>query len=190
MSGGRQGGRGPSGRVALIEGTDGMRIYIAADHRGYRIKETLAADLRAAGHRVVDKGVHEEGRICDYPRLSYEVARAVASGRGARGILICMTGIGHSIAANKVPGAYAALCYTKEAAVFSRRHNNANILVLGARYVDRRELHEIVHVWLKERFEGGRHLRRVRQIKEIEALALEGTRRRQPRAKRGTSCGI
>ena len=111
--------------------------------------------------------------MCDYPKISYDVATRVANSKSARGILICMTGLGHSIAANKVPGAYAALCYNKEAAALSRQHNNANVLVLGAKFVGESEMLEIIKVWLNAKFEGGRHLRRVKQIKEIEKKFLK-----------------
>ena len=84
-----------------------------------------------------------------------------------------MTGIGHSIAANKVPGVYAALCYNKEAAALSRQHNNSNVLVLGAKFVSEKEMFEIIKIWLAEPFEGGRHLRRVNQIKAIELEFLK-----------------
>ena len=145
-----------------------MKIFIAGDHRGFALKEKIKPFLTGLGHDVVDEGSFKEGEICDYPKLSYAVAKQVAKTRNSRGILVCMTGIGHSIAANKVKGAYAALCYSREAAMLSRRHNNANILVVGSRFVDEAEIFEIVKVWLAEPFEGGRHLRRTRQIKEIE----------------------
>jgi RpiB/LacA/LacB family sugar-phosphate isomerase len=145
-----------------------MKIFIGADHRGYLLKGEIKSILNELGHEVVDVGSHERERICDYPELSYKVALEVAKNDYARGILICMTGIGHTIAANKVPGAYAALCYNKEAAALSREHNDANILVLGAKFTASEEMKAIVTVWLDTEFAGGRHLRRVRQIKSIE----------------------
>ncbi len=145
-----------------------MKIFVGADHRGYQLKKDIIRFLEHLGHDVVDAGTHQEGVACDYPRLSYKVAREVAKSRNARGILICMTGIGHSIAANKVKGAYAALCYNKQAAAWSREHNNSNILVMGAKFVTRAEINDIMTTWLDAKFEGGRHLRRVRQIKAIE----------------------
>ena len=145
-----------------------MKIYIGADHRGFLLKSKIIALLKKLGHTPVDVGSFKEGEICDYPKLSYAVARAVGKSRTSRGILVCMTGIGHSIAANKVKGAYAALCYNPEAAALSRQHNNSNILVLGARFVSEAEIFEIVKTWLTAKFEGGRHLRRTRQIKQIE----------------------
>lgn len=145
-----------------------MKIFIGADHRGFQSKKEVIPLLESLGHKVVDIGVYEEGVICDYPKIAYDVATKVAKTKGSKGILVCMTGIGHSIAANKVRGAYAALCYNKEAAAFSRQHNDANILILGAKFVSPQEIKEIIKVWLDAQFEGERHLRRVRQIKQIE----------------------
>ncbi|MBF0489974.1 MAG: ribose 5-phosphate isomerase B [Candidatus Omnitrophica bacterium] len=150
-----------------------MKIFIGADHRGFDLKKTIVGLLKSQGHEVVDVGTHEEGVACDYPQFSYEVATRVVKNADSRGILLCMTGIGHSIAANKVPGAYAALVYSKEAAMFSREHNNANILVLGSRYISENEMIEIIELWLKTAFEGGRHLARVEKIKTIEREFLK-----------------
>lgn len=149
-----------------------MKIFIGADHRGFDLKERIISYLKTLGHTIVDVGSYEVGEICDYPLISCKVAENVAKTKGSRGILACMTGIGHSIAANKVVGSYAALCYTKEAAVLSRAHNNANVLVLGAKFVNPEELEGIIKVWLNTEFEGGRHLRRVKQIKAIERKSL------------------
>ena len=145
-----------------------MKIFVGADHRGFELKRDILAMLQADGHEVVDEGSYEPGVACDYPDFSYNVARAVADHPGSRGILVCMSGIGHSIAANKVPGAYAALCYNQEAAVLSREHNDANILVLGARFVPAEQMPAVIRVWLTTAFAGGRHLRRVQKIKDIE----------------------
>ena len=145
-----------------------MKIYIGADHRGFQLKKEIVAFLEGQGYRVHDVGSYEEGVSCDYPKMSYLVASHVAKSKNARGILVCMTGIGHTIAANKVPGAYAALCYNKEAAALAREHNNSNILVLGAKFVNKEDLPEIIKIWLETPFAGGRHLRRVKQIKAIE----------------------
>lgn len=151
-----------------------MKIFIGADHRGFILKEKIGAILERDGYDVVDVGTDDENEPCDYPKMAYAVATGVAKSKGARGILVCMTGIGHSIAANKVPGVYAALCYNKEAAALSRQHNNANVLVVGSKFVGEREIFEIVKVWLAAEFEGGRHLRRVKQIKAIEREFLKG----------------
>ncbi len=145
-----------------------MKIYIGADHRGFQQKKEIIALLKEQGHTVKDVGSFEEDVPCDYPQIAYLVATQVAKAKNARGILVCMTGIGHTIAANKVPGAYAALCYNTEAAILSREHNNANVLVLGAKFVEKRDLPAIIQAWLAAKFAGGRHLRRVKQIKQIE----------------------
>ncbi len=149
-----------------------MKIYIGADHRGFRLKKKIHKLLVDSGHEVVDVGTYVPEPPCDYPKIAYDVATKVVKDHGSRGILLCMTGIGHSIAANKVPGAYAALCYTKKAALFSRQHNNANILVLGARFMKVKDMPSIISAWLAADFEGGRHERRVAQIREIEKKFL------------------
>ena len=142
-------------------------IFIGADHRGFELKGRIIAFLKKQGHEVVDAGSYD-AQPCDYPSISYEVASNVVRMKNARGILLCLTGIGHSIVANKVPGAYAALCYNTEAAVLSRQHNNANILVLGANFVPEHRMLELIEAWLVTEFEGGRHLRRTKQMKAIE----------------------
>lgn len=145
-----------------------LKIFIGADHRGYQFKNKIVQNLRRRKYAVVDMGTDADEVPCDYPKISYKVAGQVAKTKDSRGILVCMSGIGHSIAANKVPGAYAALCYNKNAAVLSREHNNSNILVLGARFVPASQMNAIITAWLKTPFAGGRHLRRVKQIKTIE----------------------
>ncbi len=143
-------------------------IFIGADHRGFDFKAKIISHLGGKGHEVIDVGTYGPEPACDYPRLSLEVGKNVAAHKNARGILVCMTGIGHSIAANKVPGVYAALCYNREAAELSRQHNNANVLVLGSMFVDEKAMFGITDAWLAAEFEGGRHLKRVKQIKAIE----------------------
>ena len=145
-----------------------MKIFIGADHRGFQLKKKIGEALKALGHEVKDMGTHDESIACDYPQIALQVAREVVRHPGSRGILLCMTGIGHSIAANKVPGVYAALVYNKEAALLSRQHNDSNVLVLGSKFVDEANMMEIVKVWLSTEFEGGRHLRRKEQIQNIE----------------------
>jgi RpiB/LacA/LacB family sugar-phosphate isomerase len=145
-----------------------MKIFIGADHRGFPLKKQVGVWLAAWGHEVVDLGTHTEGECCDYPQVSRDVGMAVVGNPGSRGILLCMTGLGHSIAANKVPGVYAALVYNTQAALFSRQHNDSNVLVLGSKFVDDRTAREIIQIWLSTAFEGGRHLRRKEQIQNIE----------------------
>lgn len=150
-----------------------MKIFIGADHRGIDLKRTVFEFLQKNGHEIVDVGTHERGVDCDYPQFSLKVATHVAQEANSRGILLCMTGIGHSIAANKIPGAYAALCYNQEAAVLSRQHNNSNILVVGTKFIGEADLLPMIEVWLRTSFEGGRHERRFEQIKEIEKKFLK-----------------
>ncbi len=145
-----------------------MKIFIGSDHRGFQLKKKVHDALKGLGHEVKDMGTHTESTSCDYPEIALQVAREVVRHPGSRGILLCMTGIGHSIAANKVPGVYAALVYNKEAAALSRQHNDSNVLVLGSKFVDETGMLEIIKIWLSTEFEGGRHLRRKEQIQNIE----------------------
>ena len=145
-----------------------MKIFIGADHRGFQSKRKIYEALKSSGHEIVDVGTHTEEIGCDYPEISLKVGLEVARHPGSRGILLCMSGIGHSIAANKVPGIYAALVYNKEAALLSRQHNDSNVLVLGSKFVGEEQMLEIVELWLSTAFEGGRHQRRKEQIQKIE----------------------
>ncbi len=145
-----------------------MNVFIGADHRGYTFKKKIIAILEKQGHSVVDLGSSDSVSSCDYPKIAYKVATKVAKSRTSRGILLCMSGIGQAIAANKVRGAYAALCHDVKSAVLSRQHNNSNILVLGAKFIKPKDLPNILRTWLNTEFEGGRHQRRVNQIKKIE----------------------
>ncbi len=145
-----------------------MKIYIGADHRGFNFKERIIGLLNKQGHQVVDCGTYDSEKSCDYPQVAYKVATQVARNKNSRGMLLCMSGIGQAIAANKIRGAYAALCHNALSARLSREHNNANILVLGARFVKSQEVPRIIKVWLTTEFEGGRHQRRLNQIKKIE----------------------
>ena len=145
-----------------------MKIAIGADHGGYKLKNKLLKFLEAGGHVVADLGTHSSAR-CDYPPIGYKVAFSVSSGQFYRGILICKSGIGSSIVANKLPGIRAALCLTKLQARRSREHNDANVLALAANYLSLKKACEIVDVWLKTEFSAEpRHARRVRQIGNIE----------------------
>jgi len=146
-----------------------MKIFIGADHRGFQLKKKINDVLKGLGHEVADMGTQTESVACDYPQIAYKVATEVVRNPGSRGILLCMTGIGHSIAANKVPGVYAALVYNKEVAALSRQHNDSNVLVLGSKFVDEANMLEIIRIWLSTEFEGGRHLRRKEQIQKIES---------------------
>jgi len=145
-----------------------MRIALAADHRGHALKEKVYMLLTEQGHQVTDLGTNS-ARSCDYPDMGYKAARAVADGQVERGILVCGTGIGMSIVANKVPGVRAALCADELTAQVSRSHNNANVLCLAADAVGEERVRRIVESWLETAFEaGGRHARRVFKIGLIE----------------------
>lgn len=145
----------------------GMEIAIGADHGGYELKERLSKFLRKKGYRVSDFGTKSR-ESCDYPPIGYKVARGVSSGRFDRGVLICKTGIGSAIVGNKVPGVRAAVCHTKEAARYSREHNDLNLIVFGARFISPKRAKEVLLLWLNTPFLGGRHKRRVGQIGKIE----------------------
>lgn len=144
-----------------------MEIFIGADHRGVEFKTKIKGIIKGLGYTVKDLGT-ESTESCDYPVIAQKVADAVVQAKDGRGVLVCMSGIGQSIAANKVRGILAALCYNAEAAKLSRQHNNANVLVLSARFVDPDELEDILKVWLSTGFEGGRHERRIKLIRDIE----------------------
>ena len=145
-----------------------MKIYIGSDHRGFALKRKIEKMLVDAGYHPVDMGSFDAHVICDYPKVAYQLARQVAQSPRRRGILVCMSGIGQVVAANKVRGAYAALCYNAASAALSRKHNNTNILVLGAKFVKPKDIRKILKTWLTTDFEGGRHQRRINQIKKIE----------------------
>lgn len=159
--------------AATGEGADRPAIEIGSDHRGYALKQALIGWLGERGHDVRDHGC-DGPASCDYPVIAFAAARAVASAPGRLGLLICGSGIGMSIAANKVPGIRAALCLTPEMARLSRQHNDANVLVLGADRVSPEENRRIVEAWLEAAFEGGRHARRVRQMMEGERHGAPG----------------
>lgn len=145
-----------------------MKIAIAADHRGHAVKEKVAVLLSEQGHEVLDMGTNS-AHSCDYPDLAYPPARAVAEDRADLAILVCGTGIGMSICANKVAGIRAALCHDELTAQMSRRHNDANVLCLASDVLGEELIRRIVSGWLATEFEpGGRHERRVRKIAWIE----------------------
>jgi ribose 5-phosphate isomerase B len=144
-----------------------VRLAIGSDHAAFRMKETLAAHLKLLGHEVEDVGTDSE-EPTDYPAISAAVGRAVRDGRAERGVVLGGSGQGEQIAANKVRGVRAALCNDLYTARMSRRHNDANVLSMGARIVAPELAREILGVWLDTAFEDGRHERRIRQIKDIE----------------------
>jgi ribose 5-phosphate isomerase B len=140
-----------------------VRVALGADHRGFALKEELKRWLAARGHEIVDFGPASADRV-DYPDYAFKVADAVVRHQADRGILICSTGIGMSIAANKVRGVRAALADSVRLARLSREHNDANVLCLGADFVSAAEARRIVSAWLRTEFAGGRHSRRVRKL--------------------------
>lgn len=144
-----------------------MIVAVSNDHRGVRAGEQIRALISQLGHECLDL-THKEEQAVDYPDYAYEAARAVATGKAQRAILVCGTGIGMCIAANKVKGIRAALCYDELAAKVSRQHNDSNVLCLSGDLLGPTMLRKMVEVWLTTDFEGGRHQRRVRKIQAIE----------------------
>jgi ribose 5-phosphate isomerase B len=145
-----------------------MKIALGADHAGYELKQQLSDALRAAGHEPLDFGTHS-AESTDYPDYAGEVARRVAAGAADRGVLVCGSGVGMSIAANKVAGVRCALGYSVEQARLTRSHNDANVLSIGARFTGRAQAIEIMFAFLETAFEGGRHARRVEKISQLES---------------------
>ena len=150
----------------MTDASDPQRIIIGCDHAAYQLKETLKTAMQAQGIPVTDVGTYSEASM-DYPDTGKTVAEKVSSGEYARGILICGTGLGMSMVANKYPHVRAALCNDLFSATMSRRHNNANILVMGGRVIGDILALEILSTWLKTAFEAGRHQRRLDKFDSI-----------------------
>jgi ribose 5-phosphate isomerase B len=150
-----------------------MQIGLACDHGGFELKEELKAFLRSKGHEPIDMGTFNEDSV-DYPDFGFLVAKKISEGDLKKGILICGTGIGMSIVANKFRGVRAALANDLYSARFSREHTDANILVIGGRIVGRELAKEIVKVWLETPFAGGRHKTRLEKIEAIEKETFKG----------------
>ena len=144
-----------------------MTILVASDHAGFRLKEKIKDYLKKRKINTKDLGTYSKER-CDYPQFAYKLAKAISEKKYSRGVLICKSGIGNSIVANKLPGVRAALCYNVKAARLSRQHNDSNILVLGSAFVKEDLAKRILFTWLKTEFLGARHARRLNQIKAIE----------------------
>ena len=144
-----------------------MKIAIAADHAGFVLKEKLRERLAREGHEVVDFGP-SSAESCDYPDYAQPVARDVGGGRADRGILVCATGIGMAMAANKVAGVRAAPAQSDDEVRFTREHNDANVLTLGAKYLDENRALHLIRIFLDTEFAGGRHARRVAKISQLE----------------------
>jgi ribose 5-phosphate isomerase B len=144
-----------------------MRIAIGTDHRGFAIRSKVVDLVRQLGHEAIDTGTFSPDSV-DYPDIAAEVARKISHGEADRGILVCGTGLGMCIAANKFPGVRAAPCHDDLTAEMSRRHNDSNILCLSADLLGERLIDHMIEIWLNTPFEGGRHARRVEKITGIE----------------------
>ena len=147
-----------------------MRIVVGSDHRGYHVKSKVIDLVRRLGHEVFDEGTNGGGSI-DYPDVASNAASKVSKGEVDRAILICGTGIGMCIAANKFPGVRAAPCHDDLTAEMSRRHNDLNVLCLSADMLGEKLIDRMVEIWLTTEFEGGRHARRVEKIGHLEQKA-------------------
>lgn len=144
-----------------------MKIALGSDHAGFAGKTALLQALRRAGHRVVDVGPITGDRV-DYPDFAAAVGRAVASGRADRGVVVCGSGIGMAIAANKIRGVRAAVVWSEKTAALAAAHNRANVLSVGGRLFRTARLIRFVQIWLKTPFEGGRHAGRIEKITALE----------------------
>lgn len=143
-----------------------MKIVVGSDHAAYELKEAIKEKLINEGHEVIDVGCDSPESV-DYPKYGHAVGRTVASGEAERGIAVCGSGIGISIACNKVPGIRAALCTSVEMAEMCRRHNNANVVCMGARMISQELAFAIIDTWMTTDFEAGKHLRRINEIEDI-----------------------
>ena len=143
-----------------------MKLVVGSDHAAYELKEAIKAKLISEGHEVIDVGCDSTESV-DYPKYGHAVGRAVASGEAERGIAVCGSGLGLSIACNKVPGIRAALCTSVEMAEMCRRHNNANVVCMGARMISQELAFDIIDTWMTTDFEAGKHLRRINEIEDI-----------------------
>jgi ribose 5-phosphate isomerase B len=146
--------------------TPGERIPIASDHAGFELKERLRVALADMGYDVDDVGTHSTAST-DYPDYAHPLSQQVSEGQVARGVLLCGTGLGMSYVANRYPGVRAAVAWNPEIAALARQHNDANILVLPARFVSHEDALAILTAWLSTPFEGGRHERRVEKIEQV-----------------------
>jgi ribose 5-phosphate isomerase B len=145
-----------------------MRIAVGCDHRGYEVKKNLTDLLTELGHEIMDQGADNEDCV-DYPDIAARVSRLVAAGDADRGVLVCGTGIGMSITANKFKGVRAAICNDPVTAEISRRHNDLNVLCLAGDLLGKRNIAPLIRVWLETEFEGGRHERRLKRIRKFES---------------------
>jgi ribose 5-phosphate isomerase B len=144
-----------------------MKIIIGADHGGYELKNSISLWLKENNYQVEDIGVFNSDSV-DYPDISYKVAKSVSNNEFERGILVCGSGVGVSIAANKVKGIRAVNCHDTLTARLSREHNNTNIITFGGRFIAKELAYEILKIWLNTEFQGGRHNNRIEKISQIE----------------------
>lgn len=152
-------------------------IIIGSDHGGWEIKEIIKTFLEDLGYKYLDCGSFNTESV-DYPDIGVKVAKTISSGEANKGILICGTGIGMSIVANKFPHVRAALCHNIYTAKMSRKHNNANILIMGGKVIGKNLATEMVQVWLETAFEGDRHIRRLEKIEEVEKINMLTTEKK------------
>jgi len=153
-----------------------VKVVVASDHAGFELKEILKAELRRLGHKVVDVGTHSANPV-DYPDYAEAVGLAIQQGRGRRGILICGSGVGASVAANKLPGIRAGLCHDTYSAHQGVEHDDMNVLVLGARVIGVETAKELMHAFLRAKFSGEtRHRRRLEKVIELEQRYIAAAR--------------
>ncbi len=155
-------------------GPDKMRIAIASDHAGYPLKQFVVQELRAVGHEVLDLGTHDPSQASDYPDFAKLACEAVRKGEAERGIIVCGSGVGAVVAANKFPRIRAGLCHDHYSAHQGVEHDDMNVLCLGARIIGQELAREIVQAFLEAKFTGEeRHVRRLNKIRQIEAQFLK-----------------
>ncbi len=161
----------PADQIVAVPAPE-RTVAIGADHGGFRLKQTLKPLLESLGLEIRDVGVHDE-KPADYPDIAAAVGELVVSGGAARGVIIDGAGIGSSIAANKIPGIRAALCYDKASARNSREHNDSNVLTLGAKLLTETQAEDVLRTWIATPFAGGRHQARVQKIIDLERRYLK-----------------
>jgi len=152
-------------KINKKSGGKNMPVGIACDHGGFLLKQKIKIILEAGRYKYIDYGT-STGESCDYPKFGIKLIMAILNKKINRGLLICRSGIGFSILANRFKGIRAALCYNAKAAKRSRQHNDSNVLILGADYVKAKDIKKILQAWLNAEFEGGRHQRRLKQIEK------------------------
>jgi ribose 5-phosphate isomerase B len=151
-----------------------MKIAVAADHAGYPLKHIVVADLQAAGHEVLDLGTHDPEQPDDYPDFAWLACEAVRSGQAQRAVVVCGSGVGVTVAANKFPGIRAGLCHDHYSAHQGVEHDDMNVLCLGARIIGQEAAREIIQAFIAAEFTGEeRHVRRLGKVRQIEARFLK-----------------